>query len=171
MWYASSFDHQGRPTPAKQSINSPSSLPRASGIFPFQVVLLSYFLSAGGRTSRILGLRGVSYFSIPTFIVDVSRAPSILLPRSEICKDGLYTWENTSPGKGKGQRKNPNNKEFDMRNIRRWQKFLFVFFFFLLNFFSCAIFRSHERISWLKFPQYPHIYGCRFGFFPTFVCS
>lgn len=24
VWYASSFDRQGRPTPAKQSINSPS---------------------------------------------------------------------------------------------------------------------------------------------------
>lgn len=48
--------------------------------------------------------------------------------------------------------------------------FLFLFFF-LLNFFSRAIFRSRERISWLKFSEYPYIYGCRSGFFPTFVCS
>lgn len=75
----------------------------------------------------------------------------------------------------KGQRRNPN-KEFDMRNIRRRENFLFVFFsffFFYWIFSSREIFRHvhpAERISSAQIPEHPHIYGCRSGFFPTFVC-
>lgn len=65
-----SLDHQGRPTRADQSINSPC----ANRIFPFAQFsppLFSFIRTRG--FSRILGSRDVSYFFISTFMADVSR--------------------------------------------------------------------------------------------------
>lgn len=73
--------------------------------------------------------------------------PSIPLPRSEICKDGLYTWENASLGGARDKRENPN-KEFDIRNIRWAMGKIsicgFLPFFFFIEFFSRANFRSRR---------------------------
>lgn len=122
----------------------------ASGIFlsSFQESILFpiFFPSKNLDLSSYFGLAKAYIFFHPRRLWSMRRArsPSILLPLSEICKDGLYLGK-TLPWGSKGQSgKNPN-KEFDTRNTRRRGKFLFVFFllflFFpvlLLNFFFFA---------------------------------
>lgn len=111
---------------------------------------------------------------------DVSR-PRRFFSRDSRFVSADYAGENSSQGRrGEGRRKVERKfliKRFHTRNIRhRGKNFLFLYFFFLIEFFSrntssLFFFRlEHMPLNnFARIPEHPHIYSCRSGFFPS-VC-
>lgn len=158
--FASSFDRQGRPTPAKQSINSPSP-PRGWNI-------------SFRSSSFLFSLLGTLVFWVREayHIFPFRRLWSDLSwPRRFFSRDSRLVSADYAGETPLGRRKGQWDfliKGFDTRNIRHRGEIFYFYFFFLIAFFSAIPFLSVPPNSFARI--FPHIYSCRSGFFPVFVC-